>query len=419
MHWFLCSSAIMAVIGVIQYITALLRRSRNRLAQPTAHPDKNIVWLLDSTAYHASVSETSHNEHNSTPTKTDHYYWHAEIVACVFHKATNKSIDAAIAQVADESGLDGKTGSDEVMRKRIEARLQPFLYSVAPGTVLKLNIPVSHPHRQVHEIGPADSSGVCSQIVRAGHHHHHGHRHPLPHLHHSGDVEVVQPFLHNWDEKKPVSMDLTLARPEGWLVVSDIDDTIKHTMTPDMTGVLRTTFAEDPKPIEGMPEFYARVQEKLSSPAWFYVSASPYNLYPFLRDFVRSNYNHGTLMLRTYSVLSLEGLHKSLTENTQGFKSGRIQKIHDWFPRRRVVCVGDSTQKDPETYAEMHRTYPGWIRAIFIRRVTNAPHMERNNTPERFDKAFNGIPRHAWRVFERPEELDELVDQLSEKERLE
>jgi phosphatidate phosphatase APP1 len=87
-------------------------------------------------------------------------------------------------------------------------------------------------------------------------------------------------------------------------------------------------------------------------------------------------------------------------------------KIHQWFPKRRILCVGDSTQTDPEAYAEIYKKYPGWIQAIFIRKVTDIPHMEQKNSDGRFQDAFKGVPQNVWKVFENPEELYEHVGKL-------
>ena len=82
------------------------------------------------------------------------------------------------------------------------------------------------------------------------------------------------------------------------------------------------------------------------------------------------------------------------------------------FPRRQVLCVGDSTQKDPESYAEIYKNHPDWVQAIFIRKVTNIPNMEEQNSPKRFEEAFKEVPDNVWKVFEEPDELYELVDEL-------
>lgn len=160
-----------------------------------------------------------------------------------------------------------------------------------------------------------------------------------------------------------------------------------------------------------MPDFYKLLEQQLHKPCWFYVSASPYNLYPFLHKFLEDYYPKGTMFLRDASWQTLGGLLGSLTQGVKDYKSGRIERIHDWFPQRKFICIGDSTQMDPETYAAMYKKYPGWISAIYIRKVLDAPFMEKKNLPERFDKAFEGVPSSVWRVFVLP---DELVDHVSQ-----
>lgn len=184
-------------------------------------------------------------------------------------------------------------------------------------------------------------------------------------------------------------------------------------MTPSPIGILKTTFLDTPTPIAGMPELYQSIQESLS-PAWFYLSASPYNLYTFLRPFLHQYYPRGTIVLRDASWMDLGGFLRSLTQGVQAYKASRIEKIHVWLPNRKVICVGDSTQSDPEAYGEISRRYPGWIKAIFIRRVTDVAEMKdtTKNAPERFEKAFHDVPRSAWRVFDTPAELDAAVRAL-------
>ena len=195
----------------------------------------------------------------------------------------------------------------------------------------------------------------------------------------------------------------------------DIDDSIKITMTPDPIGILRTTFVSEPEPIAGMPELYAEVARSLN-PTWFYLSASPYNLYPFLRQFLHKYYTPGTIILRDASWMDLGGFLASLTQGTEAYKRDRIEKIHKWLPRRKVICVGDSTQSDPEAYGDICRLWPGWVKAVFIRKVTDVAEMKdtTKNNPERFEKAFKDVPKDIWRTFEDPKELYEAVAQLED-----
>ncbi|KAJ5084472.1 hypothetical protein NUU61_009051 [Penicillium alfredii] len=365
--------------------------SKNPLAQP-ADPDTHTVWLLDNTAYQPVAADGA-----SSPTATaEQPSWRAEVVACIFEREGRKDIGKLVATIADHIGLDGELGADEDSRQHIKQRVQPFLDQVAPSRTLTLEIAVDEP-AQVHALGPSDRNGIVSQDVDLG----------------AVDVDdggVVRPQLQGFGPD-PASMNTTFAAPEGWLVISDIDDTIKYTQTREPTGILRSTFADEPEPITGMPQFYEHIEAELV-PAWFYLSASPYNLYPFLHRFLREQYPPGTLVLRDYAWMDVSGLIRSFTEKTHEYKVDRMEKIRRWFPRRRVLCIGDSTQEDPEAYADMYRRYPNWIHAIIIRKVTDVAHMEERNRPERFEQAFQDVPAHVWTIFEDTRELHDFVDGL-------
>lgn len=167
-----------------------------------------------------------------------------------------------------------------------------------------------------------------------------------------------------------------------------------------------------------MPDFYKILDEQLQKPAWFYLSASPYNLYQFLRKFIEDYYPPGTTILRDASWMTLGGLFSTLTQGTKEYKLSRIDKIHEWLPRRKFICIGDSTQMDPETYAASYKKYPGWISAIYIRKVTDAPFMDKKNKAERFEEAFEGIPSNVWKVFVLPDELKDHLTQVAGEARI-
>lgn len=106
-----------------------------------------------------------------------------------------------------------------------------------------------------------------------------------------------------------------------------------------------------------MPELYASIRDMVTAAApFFYLSASPYNLYPFLRGFRDAHYPHGQLILRDASWMTVSGLLSNLTLGTQKYKVDRIKKIRRWLPRRMMICIGDSTQSDPEAYGEAPRS---------------------------------------------------------------
>lgn len=206
-----------------------------------------------------------------------------------------------------------------------------------------------------------------------------------------------------------------LVEPTGWAVISDIDDTIKVTQTTSPLGILENTFCvEEPLPVEGMPDLYAHLKAKLQDPAFVYLSASPYNLYPFLRSFRTAHFPAGPLILRDASWQNLGGLIASLSQGTKEYKCDRIEKVHSWLPKKKFILIGDSTQTDPEAYGECARKFPGWVGAIFVRKVTGIAGMdeETKNSDERFEKAFNDVERNVWHVFTDPKEVAERVDAL-------
>lgn len=366
------------------YSTGLLG-SRNPFSKK-AKPGEHEVWLLNNTAYRPINGPTGKAEQ-----------WQAEFVACFFAKG-RQDISEAVSNIADKIGVDGKVGADPAVRKRIEERIRPFVMAIAPARTVEITVPspdgTGSPHRRT--LGPSGPNGISSQLLLTG-----------------GSEAADGKLVNCSSEKFPdLKNSMHFAAPQGWSVISDIDDTVKVTMTSDPLGILRTTFAEIPKTTEGMPAFYKMLHQQFQNPAWFYLSASPYNLYPFLNEFLQKYYPSGTMILRDSSWMYFAGLLQSFTEGVQEYKVDRMRKIHSWLPRRQMICIGDSTQSDPESYAQIYKEFPGWVQAIYIRKVTDAPFMEQKNKDERFKKAFEGIPAHVWRVFVRPEELGDHVKHL-------
>ena len=316
-------------------------------------------------------------------------------MAAYFQKNTGKDVSKAVADIADKIGLKDKDGDEAEGERRIAERLQPFVDTIAPAR----SVVIKFPNGREAKLGPGGRSAVSTQTIVAIDKHKDGE---------SMNVHTIPPEVlpHG-------AMTTHFADTDGWLVVSDIDDTVKITMTPSPIGILQTTFVDDPQTVQGMPELYTQIVSTLT-PAWFYLSASPYNLYPFLRKFLHEHYPKGTIILRDASWMDLGGFLASLTQGTEAYKSSRIERIHGWLPKRKVLCVGDSTQSDPEAYGNICRRHPGWIKAVFIRKVLDLPEMEKTNknTDERFEKAFKDVDRSVWKTFTDPKELADAVAKL-------
>ncbi|RMZ77746.1 hypothetical protein DV737_g4196, partial [Chaetothyriales sp. CBS 132003] len=344
-------------LSLVGKVTSSLFGSKNPFRKRST-PEHNHVWLLDNTAVKPA-----------SPAPGALEQWQAEFVACHFVKG-RKDITNFVSYFADEIGIDGEAGSDAEVRGRIEKRLQPFVWQTAPAHTIEVLIPSGQGQPPIkHVLSPANSSGISSDILLVG----------------GGDVSDGQTLHVTSPGFKHINTNLRLAGAEGWAVLSDIDGKLP----------LKRRKAANT----------GRHNQNYSNPAWFYLSASPYNLYPFLREFVDSTYPRGTIVLRDASWMSFAGLLQSFTVGVQQYKVDRGTKIHSWLPKRKFICIGDSTQADPESYAKLYHNNPGWVKAIYIRTPTDLPHMEQKNSPERFAKAFDGIPKSIWKTFVVPSEL--------------
>ncbi|KAL3425225.1 hypothetical protein PVAG01_04506 [Phlyctema vagabunda] len=334
------------------------------------------VWLLDNTA------------HRNPQTNQ----WQAEFVAAVFDQNTGKEVSTVVADIAEKVGL----GHGDAAEATIQHRLMPFMQNILPGRVVNVEFGKNAPLK----LGPGGRHGISSDMEK------------LPDYKPGEIITSVARVPQG--ANGILQMQTVFAEPEGWGVISDIDDTIKITQTSDPIGILRSTFVSPATPVEGMPELYAHLQTLVTGTSpWFYLSASPYNLYRFLSEFRQRHFPQGTMILRDASWMNLAGLLSNLTLGTEDYKVEKMTKIHSWFPRRKMICIGDSTQSDPEAYGEIYRKNKGWVHLILIRKVTDiaAIGIEAKNEPERFEKAFKGVPKNLWHTFETPEECYQILNE--------
>jgi len=361
-------------VSLIDQLSSVLGRFNPLVKQ--CNPKEHAVWILDNTAW--------------KPTSNDS--WRANFTAAYFYKNSGEDESQLAATIAGMLHI----ADNEEAKKTIAQRLQPFAARILPAHYTWLQVGDDPQNRQ--KLSASNLNGVSYNVIQISGEHKDG-------------SNVTSRAV---DIPSSVPSKTTFAESSGWSIISDIDDTIKKTLTASPLGILSTTFVETPEPIAGMPEFYKHLDQKLDNPPFWYISASPYNLYPFLRSFRESYYPPGELMLRETSIMNLGAFLLALTAGVQAFKVERMKGVHGMFPGRKMICIGDSTQSDPEAYAETYHNNPNWVRAIFIRKVTGVAEMDeqRKNSDERFEKAFEEVPKEIWYVFEDPKELFTKVDEL-------
>lgn len=185
---------------------------------------------------------------------------------------------------------------------------------------------------------------------------------------------------------------------EGLSIVSDIDDTIKHTLVRQRREMLLNTFAREFTAVPGMAAWYQRIAGSEGGVAFHYLSGAPLQLMPPLAEFLPSaNFPAGSVHLRAFS-LKPSALFDA--DATSRHKQAEIAQLLADHPRRRFVLVGDSGERDPETFGAVVRKHPSRIAAVLIRDVTGE-----SANAERYRVAFDGVAPERWRLFTDPAAL--------------
>ena len=185
---------------------------------------------------------------------------------------------------------------------------------------------------------------------------------------------------------------------EGVSVISDIDDTIKITEVRNRTATLRNTFLREFQPVPGMADVYRSIARS-NQATFHYVSASPWQLYEPLAEFVRAkSFPAGTFELKQFRWKDRSAL--DLFASPEKFKPGVIEPLLKQFPKRKFILIGDSGERDPEIYGVLARKFPNQIIHIYVRDVTNEP-----RDSLRYRKAFRDVPDSKWQSFRDPGEI--------------
>jgi len=181
----------------------------------------------------------------------------------------------------------------------------------------------------------------------------------------TGTVELADDYR-GLTDPRTTPIEVLVPGPDAQFgIVSDVDDTILQTGVQRLGQMLRQTFtgsALTRTSFPGAPELYRDLAGG-RNPV-FYVSSSPWNLHTFLIGFLR----HQRLPLGPVLLRDLLG-----TSSGREQKGGRIEEILQTHPGLPFVLIGDSGEKDPRVYAEIVRSHPGRVLAVYIREVRLDP----------------------------------------------
>ncbi|KAF1951097.1 hypothetical protein CC80DRAFT_519634 [Byssothecium circinans] len=178
-------------------------------------------------------------------------------------------------------------------------------------------------------------------------------------------------------EKLSATEEVVVTDSNGISVISDIDDTIKHSaISSGAREIFRNAFIRDLEEltIDGVREWYNKMAEL--GVTFHYVSNSPWQLYPVIsKYFSLAGLPPGSFHLKQYSGM-LQGIFEPVAER----KKSTLDKIARDFPERRFILVGDSGEADLEVYTDFVLENPGRVAAVFIRDVTTTESSDRSSS---------------------------------------
>lgn len=207
------------------------------------------------------------------------------------------------------------------------------------------------------------------------------------------------------DDKRAIFGRVQFVAPKGISAICDIDDTIKVSNVRDRKALLANTFVREFEAVPGMASLLQRWAK--AGVRFEYLTASPWQLYEPLRDFMdTAGFPRGAFRMKTFRWK--DKTFFSLFQHPEEFKEREIRMILRRFPERKFILIGDSGESDPEIYGQTARRYPEQVVGILIRNVTGE-----EADGERFTRAFRGVPRKKWGVFDLPEELRGKLPNLS------
>lgn len=186
------------------------------------------------------------------------------------------------------------------------------------------------------------------------------------------------------DDPRRFVGEVLLLPPTGVSLISDIDDTIKVTGVGSRRTMLRNTFLEPFRPVEGMASVYRDLNAR--GVAFHYVSASPWPLAAPLRAMLREHgFPRGTLHLKVFRWKDERFF--DLFAPADKMKPTTIEALLERYPERKFILIGDDGEQDPAIFADLAHRHPGRIMAVAIRRSGS------RERPAALDELPAGIPR--------------------------
>ena len=179
-------------------------------------------------------------------------------------------------------------------------------------------------------------------------------------------------------------------------LISDLDDTIKFSDVRNKKQLMKNSFFLPFQKINGMEIFYQSLEKE--SVRFFYVSASPWQMYTVLSNYFKSEtFPEGVYLMKNFRFKDRDFFN--IFSSPDKYKFRTIEKIFKSLPDNKFILVGDNGEKDPEAYADLAKKYPNQVHKILIRKAYP------DDPANRLDEVFSELPESIHQVFSEPSEI--------------
>ena len=198
---------------------------------------------------------------------------------------------------------------------------------------------------------------------------------PIDSLWHSVELELIGPLRPRDAGVRTTGLALVPPPGAAYGVISDLDDTVIQSHVTNFLRAARTLLLDNARtrlPFPGVAAFYQALHAGMGEAPnpIYYVSSSPWNLYPLLTEFLDlQGIPMGPLMLRDWDL----DRRTIGSDRHQSHKGEIIREIVALHPALPFILIGDSGQQDPEIYKAIVEEFPDRILAVYIRNILRDP----------------------------------------------
>ncbi|KAK0651523.1 hypothetical protein B0T16DRAFT_503749 [Cercophora newfieldiana] len=189
-----------------------------------------------------------------------------------------------------------------------------------------------------------------------------------------------------------------LVPPQGFTIISDIDDVLREARIWDFNQGVLNSFANTFGPWMNMPEIYAHWASAIPDAHFHYLTTTPEQVTRNYMEFVFAHYPPGSFDSRPLRYQDVDAVLSA--------RKFLLDRIFETFPQRKFILVGDVSNTDiMKAYPQLAKEHPGSVQCILLRNTSSA------DASFKFPydtSGFSGLETKQYMFFRTPDDLKGL-----------